>query len=241
MSDGTPLGRTKIVDHGPDSQRYNIVIVGDGYTAAQMAQYASDVDSIVAGMRATPPFDELWCGINVYRVDVTSTDSGADDPATCGDGSTGSGATPRTYFDASFCNNGARRLLLADATTTKAVAQAQVPAVHFTLCVVNSTIYGGGGGEIATLSLAPGAADIAIHEMGHTAFGPADEYEYYFGCGSGETDRNNHPATEPSEPNVTINTDPATIKWSAQLTDATDGLPTTNNADCSACDPQGNP
>jgi hypothetical protein len=206
-----------------------------------MTQYASDVDTIVAGMRAIPPFDELWCGINVYRVDVTSTDSGADDPATCGDGSTGSGATPRTYFDASFCNNNARRLLLVNAATAKAVAQAQVPEVHFTLCVVNSTIYGGGGGDVATMSLAAGAIDVAIHEMGHTAFGLADEYEYYLGCATTESDRNNHPAVEPSEPNVTINTNALTIKWSALLTNAADGLPTTNNANCAACDTQANP
>ena len=241
VSDGAVLGRTKIVDHGPDNQRYCVVVLGDGYTAAQMAQYRTDVDTIIAGMRATPPFDELWCAINVYRVEVRSTDSGADDPATCGDGSTGSGATPRTYFDASFCNDGTRRLLLVNAATALNVAKTQVPDVDFTMVVVNSMIYGGAGGEVATLSLAPGAIDIAIHEMGHTAFGLADEYEYYLGCASGETDRNNHPAIEPEEPNVTINTNAATIKWAGLLTNAADGLPTTNNANCAACDTQANP
>ena len=48
--------------------------------------------------------------------------------------------------------------------------------------VVNSTIYGGSGGSVGTYSLAGGATEIAIHEMGHTAFGLADEYPYYAGA-----------------------------------------------------------
>jgi hypothetical protein len=240
-SDGIVHGRTKIVDHGPASQRFNIVIVGDGYTNAQLAQYALDVQNLVNTMRATPPYDELWCGVNVYRVDVSSTDSGADDPGTCGDGSAGSGATPSTYFDATFCGDGnARRLLTCDTNLVKQVALAQVPEYHFAMCVVNTTEYGGSGGDVATFSLASSASEIAIHEMGHTVYGFADEYEYYLGCGV-DTDRDNHPASEPSEPNVTINTDPTTIKWAAQLTAPADGLPTTNNANCAVCDPQGNP
>ena len=49
------------------------------------------------------------------------------------------------------------------------------------ILVVNSTVYGGSGGSVGTYSLASGATEIAIHEMGHTAFGFADEYAYYAG------------------------------------------------------------
>ena len=41
----------------------------------------------------------------------------------------------------------------------------------------------GSGGGVATLSLAPSAEEIALHEMGHTAFSFADEYCSYEGCG----------------------------------------------------------
>ena len=75
--------------------------------------------------------------------------------------------------------------------------------------------------------------------MGHTAFGLADEYEYFAGCGV-DTDRNRHPATEPAEPNVTINSNRSTIKWH-DLIAASTAVPTTSNADCTKCDPQGNP
>ena len=162
-------------------------------------------------------------------------DSGADDPAPCG----GPGTVARTYFDASFCNSGARRLLLVNNTTAISVATSQVPEWHMVMVVVNSLVYGGAGGAVATFSLAPSANEIALHEMGHTAFGLADEYEYFLGCGV-DTDRNRHSAVEPVEPNVTVNSNRATIKW-GDLIAATTAVPTTSNADCSRCDPQPNP
>jgi hypothetical protein len=114
---------------------------------------------------------------------------------------------------------------------------AQVPEWHAILLLVNSTVYGGGGGAIATSSLAPGALEIALHELGHSAFGLADEYEYWAGCGI-DTDRANHPAGEPSEVNVTTTLTP--LKWSALVASGT-AIPTTSNANCAVCDPQGNP
>jgi hypothetical protein len=75
--------------------------------------------------------------------------------------------------------------------------------------------------------------------MGHTAFWLADEYEYWAGCGI-DTDRNRHPANEPAEPNVTINSNRATIKWRGLITASTP-MPTTRNADCARCDPQASP
>jgi IgA Peptidase M64 len=241
-SDGYISGLHKIVDHGPNSQRYNIVILGDGYRASELGQFATDVQTFVDTLRATAPYTKLWCGMNVFRVDVVSTDSGADDPGTCGDGSAGSGATPRTYFDATFCGDGnARRLLTCDSTNATSTAQAQVPEVHMTMVIVNTNEYGGSGGAVATFSTNASSAEIGLHEMGHTAFGFADEYEYYQGCGTGEAGHDHFGAGEPSEPNVTANTDKNTIKWKALLTNAADALPTTANANCGDCDAQGNP
>ncbi|HLX29531.1 MAG TPA: M64 family metallopeptidase [Casimicrobiaceae bacterium] len=241
-ADGSVGATTKIVDHGPDASRYNIVILGDGYRAAEMAKYHADVQAFVTAFGQTAPFDALWCGINMYRIDVTSTDSGADDPLTCGDGSAGSGAIARTYFDSTFCSgNAIRRLLTCDSASALSVAQARVPAAHVVMVIVNSLLYGGSGGDVATFSTAAGAYEIALHEMGHSAFGFADEYEYYAGCASGETGHDHYAGAEPIEPNVTRNTNRATIKWKSVLTSATDPLPTTANANCAQCDPQPNP
>ena len=241
-ADGFIAGTTKIVDHGPDALRYNIVILGDGYRAAEIAKYHADVQNFVATFHATAPFGDLWCGINIHRVDVVSTDSGADDPVVCGDHSVGSGAAPKTYFDATFCGGGAiRRLLACNSASARNVALAEVPEAHMTMVIVNSTEYGGSGGAVATFSTTPSAAEIALHEMGHTAFGFADEYGYYAGCGSGESGQNSYPGGEPVEPNVTANTDKNTIKWRSVLSSPADALPTTENANCAQCDPQANP
>lgn len=107
------------------------------------------------------------------------------------------------------------------------------------IVVVNSPIFGGSGGQVPTFSSAPEAEEIALHEMGHTAFALADEYEFFRGCGL-ETDRDNHPGGEPVEANVTTNTNPATLKWRHLLTPSTP-VPTTRNADCTRCNPQPSP
>lgn len=233
--DGTVLGRTKIVDHGSPAQRFNLVLVGEGYTSAQQSDFNTHADSFVNALFAMAPFDAMQAAFNVYRVNVESTDSGADDPVACG----GSGAAPATYFDARFCNAGIRRLLVVDSALVTTVVAAQVPQYHHILVLVNSSIYGGSGGSVGVFSMAPSANDIGIHEMGHAAFGLADEYEYWAGCGV-DTDRNVHPAVEPAEPNVTIDTNRNTIKW-RDLINPDTAMPTTENADCSMCDPQGNP
>ena len=243
VGDGSVLGVTKIVDHGSPAERWNLVLMGDGYQAGQMAQYATDAQNFVGTLFATPPFNESpqHCGprlsraINVYRLDVTSTDAGADDPAACG----GTGATAATYFDASFCNSGIRRLLEVNDATVISVANAQVSQWHMLMVLVNSTVYGGSGGAVATFSMAPSALEIGLHEMGHTAFGLADEYEYYAGCGV-DTDRDHYPGSEPSKPNITKDSDRNTIKWKDLIQSGTP-MPTTANADCTKCDPQANP
>ena len=234
-ADGSVSGVTQIVNNGPAANRWCLVIMGDGYQTGDLTQFAGDAQGFVNTLFATPPFGQLQSGINAYRVDVTSTDRGADDPTACG----GPGTTARTYFDAAFCNSGARRLLVINTTTALAVATAQVPQWDMVIVIVNSTVYGGSGGAAAVFSLAPNANEIALHEMGHTGFGLADEYEYFLGCGT-DTNRNNHPAGEPVEANVTIDANRATNKW-RDLIAASTAMPTTSNGDCTKCDPQGNP
>jgi hypothetical protein len=182
INDGTVQSVTKIIDHGPDSSRWNVVILGDGFQSAELGAYATAAQNFAQTLSVTAPFDKLWSAVNVHRVDVASTESGAADPVACG----GTGAVPHTYFDATFCGGGSiRRLLTVNSTTAISVATAQVPAVSMTFVVVNSTVYGGSGGPVAVFSLAPNAQEIAVHEMGHTAFGLTDEYESYAGCSSG--------------------------------------------------------
>jgi hypothetical protein len=233
-ADGTVLGTTQIFGSVPANRAFNIVLLSDGFTATQQNDFNTACTDFVNSLQATRPYDELRPGINVFRVNVTSSDSGADDPVSAG----GSGATARTYFDASFGANGIRRLLVCNNATALQVAAAQVPQFTVVLVVVNSSVYGGSGGSIATYSLAVGATEIALHEIGHSAFGLADEYAYY--AGGNETGHDNHPLGEPGEPNVTTNTNRDNLKWRWALAGPT-AIPTMTNTDCAHVDSRPSP
>lgn len=217
-ADGAVVSTTKIVDHGPDARRWCLVILSEGYRATELTAFHAAADAFVSQLFGTAPFTDLWCAVNVYRVDVSSTDSGADEPVTCADdpGGVGSGRTPATFFDATYCVAGTRRLLAGDEALALITASTAVPEVDATVVIVNNTIYGGAGGAVAWFSTAPSASDIGIHELGHSAFRLDDEY--------GDL-HDTWPGGEPVQPNVTTVTDRATTKWH-DLIAATTPLPT---------------
>ncbi len=233
-SDGAVIGTTQIFGTAPRTHAFTVVMMADGFTSGQQGDFNTACDDFVKALTGTAPFDALAAGINIFRVNVSSTDSGADDPTSAG----GTGATAKTYFDSTFGLGGIRRALGCNNTTALTVAAGQVPEFDVALVVVNSTIYGGTGGGVGTYSLAAGATEIAIHESGHTAFGFADEYAYL--KGGNEPERANHPAGEPRQPNVTLNTDRATLKWGWAVGSGT-ALPTMSNGNCAVDDPSASP
>lgn len=232
-ADGQVVGMTQIVSSGPATERWNLVILSDGYQSGQLGQFATDAQAFVNTLFATAPFDRLRGAINVFRIDVSSTDRGADDPCA------NPPVTAATFFDARFCAFDIPRLLVIDPVTVLTTAAAQVPQFHRAIVIVNSTTYGGSGGPVAVYSRAQNAEEVALHELGHSEFGLADEYEYLAGCGVAEG-HDVHPAGEPSEPNVTLDPNRATNKWRDLVATMTN-MPTTTNASCGQCDPQPNP
>ena len=78
-ADGTVLGNTQIYGGAPRNRAFNVVLLADGFTAAQQNAFDTACTSFVNAFIGTPPFDELGPAINIFRVNVTSTDSGADD------------------------------------------------------------------------------------------------------------------------------------------------------------------
>lgn len=234
--DGTVIGITKIVDNGSPADRFNIVLVAEGFQDFELPAFATHASQLASYMFSMDPFMAYSSAFNIYRLDVASNESGADDPAAC---PFGTGATAATYFDASYCNGGIRRLLECDDTLVMNTVNGYLPEWHQIVVIVNSTIWGGSGGSVATFSVASGWENGVMHELGHAAFNLADEYEYWAGCGI-DTTHDTYTGGEPVEPNVTIDTNRATIKW-GDLILPTTPLPTTSNADCSVCDPQPNP
>lgn len=230
-ADGTVHGHTKLVDHGPDSARWTMVILSEGYQVAELPKFHTDANAFVDKLFATQPFTDMWCAINVYRVDVSSTDSGADDPAACGDGSVGTGKSAATFFDATFCVNNTRRLLAGSDARALVTAQTEVPQVDAAVVIVNDPQYGGAGGAVAWFSTDPAAAEIGIHELGHSAFRLMDEYSDAM---------DTWPGGEPLQPNITEDTDRATTKWADLINSATP-LPTQTNPDCTTTNTAASP
>ena len=151
-ADGTVVGLTKIRDEGTPATRWNLVFVSDGYQATELAQFATDAQAVVDRLLAEPPFDrpEVHCGINVYRLDVTSTESGADKPNCAGAGPNPP-QTRATYFDSTFCFNGAdQRLLSGDTTLARDTVESMLPEWDQIIVICNDPERGGAGGPAGT-------------------------------------------------------------------------------------------
>ena len=196
---------------GNDDKRINLVILGDGYQTSELDQFITDATSFTTEMFSQSPFIEYNDYFNVYAIKVPSNESGADHPATATDVT--EPATPietvDTYFNSTFDGFGFHRLLFygidwPSSNTARSkiisVLADNFPAYDQALILVNSTVYGGSGGEFPMSSMASSANEIAIHELGHSLFNLLDEY--YPGDGRLREDIN---ATQENNPTV--------VKW----------------------------
>lgn len=243
--DGQVIGITKILDNGPNDARYNIVLVAEGFRDTEQTDFNDFCEDFVDAFRNEPWFDTLIAAINIHRLNVESDESGADDPAEWVDGGDtycrgGTGTSVNTYFDSSYCgDNSIRRLLVCNSSLVRDVLDQNIPEWHVALVIVNSTTRGGsGGGSIATTALSADWINVNLHELGHSAFGLADEYDYWSGCGI-DNDRDNAPAGEPTAPNATAASTRSAVKWRHLIAPLTP-VPTMENPDCTQCDRRAN-
>jgi hypothetical protein len=220
-NNGTVQGVTQLIDNGSAQERWNIVFLGDGFTALELTTYNNAVDDFILLFRNTPPFDFFWSLINIFRINVISDQSGADIPAKFNNGVD---LQVDTYFDATFGANDVERALVVDNDLALDVAFNLVPEMRVCIVLVNSSKHGGTGGTVGTFSLTPDSSYIAIHEIGHTFFGLADEYAYKYSCkedlkldtdadDTNDVKNNVYEGGEPSEPNVTKQSVLAKVKW----------------------------
>ncbi|MEU4523886.1 M64 family metallopeptidase [Amycolatopsis sp. NPDC024027] len=172
---------TEVQVTGPVAQRFNLVVLGDGYTAAEQPKFFADVERHVSTLWSLEPFKSYRSYFNVYAVSIASPESGVDcDPSL---------DAPRrdTPLDMGFwggCNaQSVQRLLTVDDAAAQRYADL-VPgttrANRQILALGNSSTYGGAGGTYATASGGNAlSALISPHELGHSLGGLDDEYDYY--------------------------------------------------------------
>lgn len=245
VNDGEVIGATKILDNGPDDQRMNLVLVAEAFKDTQQGDFDARCDEFIVALEAEPWYPVVGGAINVWKLNVSSTDEDADDPVDCSD-EAGDGTVADTYFDATFCKDGfTQRCLGVDWGLVTATLNTHVPVWYAAAVVVNTPKRGGCAVHpiFATgLGSRPGEewTDIALHEFGHAAFRLADEYPY----GRGD----NAPAGEPIRPNITTTTSLAdlaatgqTVKmlWAEMVTPEVP-ITTMENPDCTLVDERPN-
>lgn len=166
---------------GPAEKRFNLVLLGDGYTAEQLPEFRADVDKHLNVLWSIEPFASYRSYINVWAVEVASPESGVDcDP--------GLDAPRRdTPLGMGFwggCDAGSvQRLLTVDSGAANALAglvPGATAANRQIVALANSETYGGAGGTYATASGGNALSSlITPHEIGHSLGGLQDEYDYY--------------------------------------------------------------
>jgi len=212
------LTHTNVVDviqeNGPAAEKVDIVILGDGYTIAEMAKFRNDAKRLTAMLLAQEPFRSHEKDINIRAVETPSEVSGVCKPHP--------GVFKRTPLSVHYgAFDSERYALTFDNKTVRNVAS-QVP-YDFMVILVNERTYGGGGiyNLYTTVSADNKFADyIMVHELGHHMAGLADEY--YSSAVSYEAP---DIRLEPWETNITAMPDKNNLKWK-DLVDASTPLPT---------------
>ncbi|MCX5409538.1 M64 family metallopeptidase [Streptomyces sp. NBC_00335] len=190
----------KLVDNGPTGDRLDVVVIGDGYTAAELGKFHTDARAKWAEVTAVEPYATYRNLFNVWTVDAVSHESGVS-------GDPDRGAVRDTALGSYFWCEEIERLLCIDQPKVDAYV-AKAPEADLVIVLANSAKYGGAGYNepSATLGyegISTASADnaksgqVAIHETGHSLGKLADEYFY-----PGVPDYEKYTGPEPAESNT---------------------------------------
>ncbi|PZG22008.1 M64 family metallopeptidase [Nonomuraea aridisoli] len=166
---------------GSPDKRFNLIVMGDGYTEAEQEKFRADTERHLNVMWSIEPFKSYRNYMNVYRVDIVSGESGIScDPGLDAPRRT----TPLSMGFWGRCNPGSvQRLITMDNTAANRYANMVTGTTSGNrqiLALANSGTYGGAGGAYATASGSNAmSALISPHEIGHSLGGLDDEYDYY--------------------------------------------------------------
>ena len=196
-------GVWSITDHGAPAVKVDLLILGDGYTAAEIETFRADAKRIAAALFAEEPFASRKTDFNVRVLDTPSGASGVTRPRSGIFRDTPLG-TRYNIFDSE------RYVLTLDDRRWR--DRAAAAPYDFVLILVNERQYGGGGiyQLYATAAARSAFAEyVAVHELGHH-FGALGD-EYYTSPVAYEIE--DAPRVEPWEPNVSALLEPAKLKW----------------------------
>ena len=186
--DAKPASHEYILKSGSPESCIDVVIVAEGYTAAEMGLFYDDARKAVNAILSHQPFGQYKDKFNFVAVALESEDSGVSVP--------GEGEWKKTALGSHFNTFYMDRYLTTLHIKQMHDALAGIPYEHIVI-LANK---GGGIHNSYTLTTAhhPAFEPVVVHEFGHSFAGLADEYyyddqfvEYYY------------PDCEPWEQNIT--------------------------------------
>jgi hypothetical protein len=201
-----------VMKNGEPRDKVDLLLMGDGYTAAEMAKWHTDAKRLTETLFSVTPFKEHRSDFNVWAADVPADVSGVAKPS--------DGVFRRSPLRASYDAFGSERYVLTMDNQRLREAASAAP-YEFIEIVVNDRKYGGGGIHNLYATVAADNAStpyVFVHEFGHHFAGLADEYYTSDVAYGSDQER-----VEPWEMNATV--DPKARKW-ADLISAGTPVPT---------------
>ena len=199
---------------GDPATKVDLLVLGDGYTAAERRKFEQDARRFMEALFSTSPFREHQKDFNVWGLCPAAEESGVSRPS--------SGIYRRSPVGASYDTFGTERYVLTTENRSLRDVASFAP-YEFIEILVNGQTYGGGGifNQYATVAIDNlWAGYVGVHEFGHQFAALADEY-YTSDVAYLPPEKK----TEPWEPNATALLDPANLKWK-DLVEAGTPLPT---------------
>ena len=198
----------EIERHGQPQAKVDVLLLGDGYTAAECTTtFRTQARGLADALFALEPFGSRRNDFNIWGLCPPSPESGISRPST--------GIYRRTPVGASYDAFGSERYILTFENRAWRDIASWAPYEYVTI-LTNGDTYGGGGlyNVFSTAAAGNAFADyLFVHEFAHHFAGLADEY--YTSPVAYEPPQR---ITEPWPANVTASTDPDRVKWRDLLT-----------------------
>jgi hypothetical protein len=195
---------------GEPATKVDLLILGDGYTAAERSKFERDANRFRDILFGTSPFREHRQNFNVWGLCPAAQESGVSRPS--------GGVHHRSPLGTTYDTFDTERYVLTtDNRSLRDVAS--FAPYEFIEILVNGNTYGGGGifNLYATVaSDSEWSSYVFVHEFGHHFAGLADEYYTSQVAYAPATRR-----FEPWEQNVTALLDPTNLKWKDLVTPGT--------------------
>jgi hypothetical protein len=208
---------TELLRSGANGSKLNLVIIGDGFAAANQNAYNTFVtNTVIRGIfnESVTGADDFYPAamnaFNIFRVNANSQQSGI----TTVDANGNVTNTVNTFLGYRFSGNWNRCWMEpgpTSNTTLNNTLDQLVPGWDYAFIILNTTSFGGCR-RGNTLAITMGsAATTGMHEMGHMVGNLGDEY----------TGTAAYTGSDPGIINLTTATTRATLKWNAFVNPST--------------------